>query len=75
MKVHNIPLSLTGKAFAWFTILPSCSIGLWAKLKEKFHNHFYTGIHETRLSHLASVRQGRNEFVLDFVKRFSEIKN
>jgi hypothetical protein len=75
MKVHNFPLSLTGTAFAWFTLLPACSIGSWVELEEKFHSHFYTGVHETRLSHLASVRQGRDEYVLDFVKRFREIKN
>jgi hypothetical protein len=27
------------------------------------------------LSHLTSVRQGRDEFVLNFIKRFREIKN
>ena len=75
MKVHNFSLSLTGIAFAWFTLLPSCSIGSWAELEEKFHNHFYNGAHETRLSHLASVRQGRDESILDFFKRFREIKN
>jgi hypothetical protein len=75
IKVHNFLLSLTGTAFAWFTSLPVCSIGSWAELEEKFYSHFYTGIHETRLSHLASVRQGRDESVLDFVKRFIEIKN
>ena len=66
MKVHNFPLSLTGTAFAWFTLLPSCSIGSWVELEEKFHNHFYNGAQETRLSHLTSVHQGRDELVLDF---------
>jgi hypothetical protein len=74
MKVRNFSLSLTGTAFAWFTSLPSCSIGSWAELEEKFHSHFYSGAQETRLSHLASVRQGRDELV-DFFKRFREIKN
>ena len=68
MKVRNFPFSLTSTAFAWFTLLPSCSIGSWAELEEKFHNHFYSGAHETRLSHLASVRQGRDESVHDFFK-------
>ena len=58
MKVRNFPLSFTSTAFAWFTSLPTCSIGSWAKLEEKFHNYFYNGAHETRLSHLTSVRQG-----------------
>ena len=68
MKVRNFPLSLTSTAFAWFTSLPSCSIGSWAELEENFHIHFYNGAHETRLSHLASVCQGRDEPVLDFLK-------
>jgi hypothetical protein len=75
MKVRNFLLSLTGIAFAWFTSLPACSIGSWAELEEKFHSYFYTSIHKTRLSHLTSVHQGHDEFVLDFVKRFREIKN
>ena len=66
MKVCNFLLSLTGTTFAWFTSLLSYSIGLWSELEEKFHNHFYSDAHETRLSHLASVHQGRDEFVLDF---------
>ena len=68
MKVRNFPLSLIGIAFAWFTSLPSCSISSWAELEEKFHNHFYNGAHETILSHLISVGQGRDESVLDFFK-------
>jgi hypothetical protein len=43
MKVCNFPLSFTGTAFTWFTSLPSCSIGSWAELEEKFHSHFYSG--------------------------------
>jgi hypothetical protein len=38
MKVRNFPLSLTSTTFSWFTSLPSCSIGSWAELEEKFHN-------------------------------------
>jgi hypothetical protein len=75
MKIHNFPLSLTGTAFAWFTSLPACSIGSWAELEEIFYSHFCTGVHETILSHLASVHQGHDESILDFVKRFREIKN
>ena len=55
--------------------MSSCSVGSWAELEEKFYSHFYTGIQETRLSHLASVRQGRDESILDFVKQFRGIKN
>jgi hypothetical protein len=75
MKVRNFLLSLASTAFAWFISLPSCSISSWAELEEKFHSHFYSGAQETKLSHLASVRQGRDELVVDFFKRFREIKN
>ena len=75
MKVRNFPFSLTSIAFALFTSLTSCSIGSWVELEEKFHNQLYNGAHETRLSHLASVCQGCDEPVLDFFKRFREIKN
>jgi hypothetical protein len=69
------PLSFTGTAFVWFTSLQHCSIGLWSQLEEKFHAHFYNGVHETRLSHLTSVRQGRDESILDSIKRFRDTKN
>ena len=75
MKVRNFPLSLTGTAFEWLTSLPSCSIGSWAELEEKFRDDFHNGVHEIRLSHLTSVHQGYDESVLDFVKRFRDIKN
>ena len=75
MNVRHFRLSLTGTAFAWFTSLASCSIGSWAELEEKFHDHFYNGVHETRLFHLTSIRQERDESILDFFKRFREIKN
>jgi hypothetical protein len=68
MKVHNYPLSLISIAFAWFASLPSFSIGSWAELEENFHNHFYNGAHETRLSHLTSVREGHDEPVFDVFK-------
>ena len=40
MKVRNFSLSLSGTAFVWFASLPSCSVGSWAELEEKFDNHF-----------------------------------
>jgi hypothetical protein len=75
MNVCHFPLSLTGTTFAWFTSLSACSISSWAQLEEKFHEHLYNGVHETRLSHLTSVHQGRDESILDFVKHFTDIKN
>ena len=75
LKVHLFPLSLTGTAFSWFAALPHGSILLWSQLEQKFHDHFYSGDHELKLSHLTSVRQKHDESVTDYVKRFRDIKN
>jgi hypothetical protein len=53
--MFNAFLSLTGTTFAWFTSLPSCSIGSWIELEERFYGHFYNGVNEMKLSHLTSV--------------------
>jgi hypothetical protein len=44
-------------------------------MEERFHGHFYNGVHETKLSHLTSVRQERDESILGFVKCFRYINN
>ena len=75
MKVRHFPLSLTGTAFAWFTSLPSCSIGSWAELEEKFYNHFYNGAHELDCLISHRIVKGVMSPSLIFFKRFREIKN
>ena len=74
MRIYNFPLSLTGTASVVFfiSILP---IGSWAQLEEKFQEHFYNGTSEVKLSNLILVKEGPDESVLDYVKRFSVIKN
>jgi hypothetical protein len=64
------PLSITGTAFSWFSDLPYGSINTWYHLEKKFHEHFYSGDNELKLSHLTSVRQKHDESVTDYVKRF-----
>jgi hypothetical protein len=44
------------------------------ELEEKFHSHFYTSIHGTRLSHLASVRQGRDESILILLNDLEKLR-
>ena len=56
MNVWCFPLCLTGTAFAWFSSLTTCFISSWAELEEKFHDHFYNGVHETRLSYISLSR-------------------
>jgi hypothetical protein len=55
-KIRLFPLSLFGTAFNWFTSLAPNSINTWPCLEKKFHNYFYNGLVELRLSDLTSVR-------------------
>lgn len=43
------------------------------KVEEKSHDHFYNGINELRLSNLALVRQGHDESIFHYVKKFQDI--
>ena len=54
--VRMFSLSLTGTAFSWFSSLAPNSIRSWDELKQKYHNHFYSGDNETKLTDLTSVR-------------------
>jgi hypothetical protein len=74
-KIMVFPLSLTVAAFNWFTSLPPNSIDSWASLEQKFHDYFYNGEVELRLSDLTSMRQKYTETVSDYLKRFSEVSN
>jgi hypothetical protein len=55
-KIWMFSLSLTGAAFNWFTSLPPNSIDSWVSLEQKFHDYFYNGEAELRLSDLTSLR-------------------
>jgi hypothetical protein len=68
LRVRLFPLSLTGIAFVWFSSLSSCSIYGWKPLEWKFHEHYYSGTSEAKLADLRSVRQPRDESVLDYFK-------
>jgi hypothetical protein len=68
-------LSLTGTAFAWYVALPPNSINSWNELESKFHEHFFVGEYELGLSNLASVHQGREESVNDYIRRFRDTRN
>ena len=75
LRVRLFSLSLTGTAFSWFFSLAPNSILNWNQLERKFHYHFFSGENEARLLDLTSVRQGRDESVLDYFQRFKAIKN
>jgi hypothetical protein len=74
-RVHLFSISLSGTAFAWYTTLPPNSIKSWEELEQKFHEHFFSKEHELELVDLASVRQGPEESVNDYIWRFRDTRN
>src|SRR3954466_7509611 len=74
-KVHLFSLSLTGTAFSWFSALAPNSIHTWFHLERKFHEHFYVGEVQLKLSHLTSTKQKPDESVFEYIKRFRNTRN
>ena len=74
-KVHLFSLSLTRISFSWFSSLAPNSITSWEQLEQKFHDHFFFGSYELKLSHLTSVKQMRDESINDYIRRFCDTKN
>ena len=75
LRVRLFSLSLTGTAFSWFSSLPPNSVRSWNELEQKFHDHFYSGVNEAKLTDLTSVSQGRDESIHDYFTRFKYVKN
>jgi hypothetical protein len=69
------PLSLSGTAFTWFTSIAPNSIFTWTQLEQKFHEYFYSGDTELRLSHLTAIKQKRNEPITEYIRRFRYTRN
>ena len=69
------PLSLSGAAFTWFISLSPNSVFTFADLEQKFHDYFFTGETELRLSHLSSVKQKIHEGVSEYIRRFRDTRN
>ena len=55
LKVHLFSISLSGSAFTWFTTLPDNSIIYWADLEKQFHQFFYSGVEEMKLTDLTNA--------------------
>jgi len=75
LRVRLFSRSLSGSAFTWFTTLPSNSILYWADLEKQFHQFFYSGVCEIKLTDLTSLRQRNDESVTAFIQRFRDAKN
>jgi hypothetical protein len=58
MRIRNFLLSLTGIAFAWFTSLPRCTIGLWSQLEEQFYEYFGKTNEERPITIESSAKRG-----------------
>jgi len=52
LHIRLFSLSLTGTAFSWFSSLAPNSIQSWNQLEHKFHDRFYNGDNEAKLSDL-----------------------
>jgi hypothetical protein len=68
-------LSLSGTTFNWFASLPLNSVDTWDRLEQKFHDYFYSGESELRLSHLVVIKQKSNEIMMDYMRRFRDTQN
>jgi hypothetical protein len=55
--------------------LPPNSIDSWVSLEQKFHDYFYNGEVELRLSDLTSLRQKYSKSVSNYLRRFREVRN
>jgi hypothetical protein len=44
-------------------------------LEQKFHEYFYSGDIELRLSHLTVIKQKHNKPAADYIRRFMDIMN
>jgi hypothetical protein len=51
------------------------SIFTWAQLEQKFHEYFYYGDTEIRLSHLTAIKKKHNESVVEYIRRFMNTRN
>jgi hypothetical protein len=74
-KIRLFPLSLSEATFNWFVSLAPNMVNTWEHLEQKFHDYFFNGESELRLSHLAGVKQKHNKIVSDYMRRFCDIRN
>jgi hypothetical protein len=48
----------------------SNSISSWGDLEQKFHDHFFSGDYELDSVDLVALRQGKDESVNEYIRRF-----
>ena len=62
------PLSLSGAAFIWFISLPPNSVRTWADLEQKFHDYFFNGETELKLSALTRLSKRYMKVLLNILE-------
>jgi hypothetical protein len=73
MRIRNFSLSLTSIAFAWFTSLSRCTVGLWSQLEEQFYEYFRKTNEKRPITIESSTKRGllvgmKERFDLDVSK-------
>jgi len=47
----------------------------WSNLEKQFHQYFYAGVQEMRITCLAALKQRTDESVSEFVQRFRDVRS
>jgi hypothetical protein len=63
LRIQLFSSSLSGQAFSWFTSLPANTIIKWSDLEQQFHNYFFSGIHEMKITDLTRLKQRNDETI------------
>jgi hypothetical protein len=74
-KIRLFLLSLSCTMFNWFFSLALNNVNNWEIMEQKFHDYFYYGETELRLSHLTMVKQKYNESTSEFIRRYRDTRN
>jgi hypothetical protein len=70
LKVGLFFVSLTGTVFSWFSSLAPSSVISWNILESKFHDHFFSGSSQLKLTDFNMGRQGRDETISATLKGY-----
>lgn len=67
------PITLTGLALTWYTLLPNGSIHSFAELEAKFLSHFMASRRQEKSNfHLLSITQQEGESLSAYLQRFHD---
>jgi hypothetical protein len=75
LRIRLFSSSLSGPTFSWFTSLSANSIIKWSDLEQQFHNYFFSGINEMKITDLTRLKQRNDDIVVGFIQRFREVRN